>query len=249
VQDASSRTANLLRSTLVGSLLEVLKRNYNAGSKNIKIYEIANVFKKLEDGKHTENCSVAALCDSDFRVLRGAIEGAIGAVDGGAKVIFKPAEVFWAKTGAEIILNGQTIGSAGVIKEQIITELGIKAAMVCAAEINFDILAELNAEQIRMKPLPKFPAIIRDLSLIVDEPIQWSKIEGVISTKAPQELEEVKFEGIYRGKPIPAGKKSVTVSLRFRDEDGTLQHQTVDGWQQNIFAELAAQIGAELRKA
>jgi phenylalanyl-tRNA synthetase beta chain len=100
-----------------------------------------------------------------------------------------------------------------------------------------------------MKPLPKFPAINRDLSLIVDEPVQWSQIEGIVLSKSPQELEEVKFEGIYRGKPILAGKKSVTVSLRFRDEDGTLQHQTVDGWQQQIFSELAAKIGAELRKA
>lgn len=249
VQDASSRTANLLRSTLIGSLLEVLKRNYNAGSKNTKIYEMANVFKKIENGKHTENCSLAALCDGDFRILRGAIEGAIKAIDGGAKVSFNPADVFWAKTGADIILNGQKIGSAGVIKDQIISALGIKASMVCATEINFDLPAELEVTQIRMKPLPKFPAINRDLSLIVDEPVQWSQIEGIVLSKSPQELEEVKFEGIYRGKPIAAGKKSVTVSLRFRDEDGTLQHQTVDGWQQQIFAELAAKIGAELRKA
>ncbi|MGD0784236.1 MAG: phenylalanine--tRNA ligase subunit beta [Sedimentisphaerales bacterium] len=248
VQDASSRTANLLRSTLIGSLLEVLKRNYNAGSKNIKIYEIANVFKKTEDGKHTENSSLAELCDGDFRILRGAIEGAIKAIDGGAKVSFNPADVFWAKTGADIILNGQKIGSAGVIKDQIISELGIKASMVCAAEINFDVLAELEVTQMRMKPLPKFPAIIRDLSLIVAEPIQWRQIEEIIQSKAPQELEEIKFVGIYRGKPIPAGEKSVTVSLRFRDEDGTLQHSVVDAWQQQIMNALFAKVVANLRK-
>ena len=249
VKNESSRTANLLRSSLVGSLLEVLARNYNAANKNIKIYEIANVFRKLENGAHTEYCSLAALCDDDFRILRGAIEGAIKTVDGQAKIVFKPADIFWAKTGAEITVNGQTIGFAGAVKDQILSSLDIKAQLVCAAEINFDMLAQLNPEQIKAKPLPKFPAISRDLSLIVGEPVQWSQIETVVLSKAPQELEDFKFVGIYRGKPIPAGKKSVTVSLCFRDDDGTLQHQTVDSWQKDIISTLTAAVGAELRQA
>ena len=249
VQDESSRTANLLRSSLIGSLLEVLGRNYNSGSKNIKIYEIANVFKKLQGGSHTEHCSLAALCDGDFRILKGAIEGAIKTVDGAVEVGFNPADVFWAKSGAEITLNGQKIGSAGVVKDQILSELGIKAAVVCAAEINFDQLASIEKNAVKMKPLPKFPAISRDLSLIIDEPVQWQRIKEIIQSKAPSELEEIKFEGIYRGKPIPADKKSVTVSLCFRDEDGTLKHQTVDGWEKDIVSTLGSTIGAELRKA
>jgi phenylalanyl-tRNA synthetase beta chain len=248
VQDESSRTANLLRSSLIGSLLEVLGRNYNSGSKNIKIYEIANVFKKLQGGSHTEHCSLAALCDGDFRILKGAIEGGIKAVDGAVKVFFNPADVFWAKSGAGITLNGQKIGSVGVVKDQILSEMGIKAGIVCAAEINFDQVASIEKGAVKMKPLAKFPAISRDLSLIIDEPVQWQRIKEIIQSKAPSELEEIKFEGIYRGKPIPAGKKSVTVSLRFRDEDGTLKHQTVDGWEKDIVSTLGSTIGAELRK-
>ncbi len=248
VQDESSRTANLMRSSLIGSLLEILGRNYNSGNKNIKIYEIANVFKK-QDGSHTEHCSLAALCDGDFRILKGAIEGGIKAVDGSIEVGFAAADVFWAKTGAQITMNGQKIGSAGVLKDKILYEMGIKASAVCAAEINFDVLAAVEKSTIKMKPLPKFPAISRDLSLIVDEPIQWQKIKEIIYSKAPGELEEIKFDGIYRGKPIPAGKKSVTVSLCFRDDDGTLKHQTVDGWEKDIVSTLGGTIGAELRKA
>ncbi len=248
VQDESSRTANLMRSSLIGSLLEILGRNYNSGNKNIKIYEIANVFKK-QDGSHTEHCSLALLCDGDFRILKGAIEGTIKAVDGSIEVGFAPADAFWAKTGAQITMNGQKIGSAGVIKDKIVSEMGIKASAVCAAEINFDVLAGVEKSTIKMKPLPKFPAISRDLSLIVDEPIQWQKIKEIIHSKSPGELEEIKFEGIYRGKPIPAGKKSVTVSLCFRDDDGTLKHQTVDGWEKDIVSSLGGTIGAELRKA
>jgi phenylalanyl-tRNA synthetase beta chain len=249
VRDETSKTANMLRSTLIGSLLEILSRNINAGSKNIKIYELANVFQKTSEGKHDEHSSLAALCDCDFRTIRGTIEGVIKNISQSANITFEPADIFWAKTGAKILVNGNIFGTAGVIKDQILTSLDIKASTVCAAEINFDMILELQTEQIKAKPLPKFPSIVRDLSLIVDEQIQWSKIQEVVSSKSPAELEVMNFVGIYRGKPIPAGKKSVTLSLSFRDENGTLQHQTVDAWQKDIVSALSSSIGAELRVA
>ena len=162
---------------------------------------------------------------------------------------FAPADVFWAKTGAQITVNGNIFGLAGVVKDQILSALDIKTQIVCAAEINFDMMTNLTPEQLKAKPLPKFPSIVRDLSLIVDEPVQWSKIEEIVSSKAPSELEELKFVGIYRGKPIPSGKKSVTLSLCFRDEDGTLKHDIVDNWQKDIVSALSSVIGAELRLA
>ncbi|HAL44892.1 MAG: phenylalanine--tRNA ligase subunit beta [Planctomycetes bacterium GWF2_42_9] len=247
VRDENSKTANMLRSTLIGSLLEVFSRNVHAGTKNIKLYELASVFAKTAEGKHTENSSLAAVCDADFRIIRGAVEGMIRNLSPSANITFEPTEIFWANTGAKIIVNGNQFGVAGVIKDQILSTLDIKIANVCAAEINFDMVLGLQAEQIKAKPLPKFPSIVRDLSLIVDEPVQWSKIQEVVSTKAPAELETLNFVGIYRGKPIPAGKKSVTLSLCFRDEDGTLKHEIVDGWQKDIVAAITSALGAELR--
>jgi len=247
VQDVSSRTENLLRSTLTGSLLNVVRHNYNVGSKNIRIYEIANIFKRQQDGSHTENTSLSLVCDSDFGIIKGAVFGLIRAVNRDVKIEFKPAQLHWAKAGAEILAGGQIIGQAGVLSDEVVGGFDIKANQICGAELNFDKLLEMEAGQIKMKPLPKFPAIVRDLSLIVDEQVQWSQLEQIICSNATQELEDIKFEGIYRGKPIPAGKKSVTVSLRFRDEDGTLQHETVDGWQKKILDELTTKIGAEIR--
>jgi phenylalanyl-tRNA synthetase beta chain len=237
------------RSTLIGSLLEGFSRNVHAGTKNIKLYELASVFAKTPDGKHKENSSLAAVCDADFSVIRGAFEGLIKNLSPLANITFEPADIFWAKTGAKIMVNGNQFGVAGVIKDQILSAIDIKITNVCAAEINFDMVLGLQTEQIKAKPLPKFPSIVRDLSLIVDEPVQWSKIQEVVSSKAPSELETLYFVGIYRGKPIPAGKKSVTLSLCFRDEDGTLKHEIVDGWQKDIVAALTSTLGAELRVA
>jgi phenylalanyl-tRNA synthetase beta chain len=90
---------------------------------------------------------------------------------------------------------------------------------------------------------------VRDLSLIIDEPVQWSQITSTVQGKAPAELEQIDFSGLYRGKPIPNGKKSVTVSMRFRDENGTLTHETVDAWEQNILTALKDDLKAKLRTA
>ncbi|MFA6186661.1 MAG: phenylalanine--tRNA ligase subunit beta [Phycisphaerae bacterium] len=249
VQDITRKSENLLRSTLLGSLLGVVRVNVNAGNKDARAYEIADVFNLADGGNHTENTNISAVCSGDFGILKGAIIGLLKFVCPNAEVIFKPAEVFWAQAGAEIILNGKPIGAAGVISDKVVAGFDIKAGRICAAELNFDKLLALEVSQVKMKPIPKFPAIVRDLSLIVDEQIRWEKLEQTIRSKAPQELEEIKFEGIYRGKPIAAGKKSVTVSLRFRDEDGTLKHDIVDGWENSIVSTLAGVVGAELRKA
>ena len=105
----------------------------------------------------------------------------------------------------------------------------------------------LTGGTFKVRPIPRFPAIERDLSVIVGEAVPWADIVGAIKSKAPAELEDIRFVGIYRGKGIPAGSKSVTLSLRFRDEDGTLTHETVDGFEADIVRSLTETVGAELR--
>ena len=91
--------------------------------------------------------------------------------------------------------------------------------------------------------------IKRNLSLLVNEEVPLVDIESAVHRKTPGELEELRFVEIFRGKGIPAGKKSVTLSLLFRDTDGTLTHEAVDGFESKILTELAAAVGAVLRTA
>jgi phenylalanyl-tRNA synthetase beta chain len=82
---------------------------------------------------------------------------------------------------------------------------------------------------------------------VVGEGICWADIAETVNSKAPGKLENIQFVGIYCGKSIPAGKKSVTLSLRFRDEDGTLTHEVVDGFQADIVRNLSKLAADELR--
>jgi phenylalanyl-tRNA synthetase beta chain len=249
VKDESRKSANLLRRTLIGSLLGVLKTNVNAKNLPCRIFEIADTFVPADGEMPVQKTKLSMVCDGDFRDLRGVIEGLVRSIDHNAQVVLSPAASVWAQEGATIKVDSQTIGSAGIVSDAVRDKLDIGDISVCAAELEFEMLLSMSGGAAKVKPIPRFPAIERDLSIIVDEQIRWTDIAEAVTSKVPPELEDVQFVGIYRGKGIAPGSKCVTLSLRFRDEDGTLTHETVDGFQADIVAGLSEATAAELRTA
>lgn len=252
VKDESRKSANLLRRTLIGSLLSVLKTNLNAKNVPCRIYELADVFVPApgqRGGLPVERAKLGLVCDGEFRDLRGVIEGLIRSMSTDAGIAFDPVDLTWAQAGAMIMVNGQTLGAAGIVSKAIKEKYDFKDVSPCAAEIDFEPLMALSKGIAAIKPIPKYPSIQRDLSLIVEEGIRWADIQKAVRGSASSALEHVQFVGVYRGKGIASGKKSVTLSLRFRDEDGTLTHENVDRYEAEIVRRLADSVAAELRTA
>jgi phenylalanyl-tRNA synthetase beta chain len=249
VRDELRKSTNLLRQTLIGSLLGVLKTNVNAKNLPCRIFEIADTFvpTEIKGELPIQKTKLALVSDGDFRDLRGVIEGLVSSLARDAQIDFIPVDLLWAQTGAQIMLDSQPLGTAGIVSQAVRDKLDFKDISPCAAELEFEQLMSLARRAVKVKPIPRFPAIQRDLSIIVDEEIRWSDIIKAIESKACAELEDVKFVGIYRGKGIPSGRKSVTLTLRFRDEDGTLTHETVDGFESEIVRSLNESVSAELR--
>ncbi len=249
VKDVSRRSANLLRQTLLGSLLEVLKTNVNARNLPCRVYEIADTFRPTRgsDALPDEKTKVALICSGDFRELRGAVEGLIRHIDRRGAVDFVPADLPWAEVGAEVTVNGRAIGVAAVFSDSVRNQLDFKDLVPCGAELDFAELMALTGAPVAIRPIPRFPAVERDLSILVSEDIPWRAIAQAVEGGAPAELEDVRFVDIYRGRGIAPDKKSVTISLRFRDDDGTLTHETVDGYQAAIVQSLNRAVAAELR--
>jgi phenylalanyl-tRNA synthetase beta chain len=249
VRDVARKAGNLLRRTLLASLLGVLKTNVNAKNLPCRIYEIADTFVPTgaKDSLPLERMKIGLVMDGELRLLRGAVEGLVKDLHSAATVEFVPAELPWAQAGAHVLVNGRTIGEAGVFSDPIRDRFDLKGLAPCGAELDFEELMALGSEPVRVKPIPRFPAIERDLSIVVAEPVSWAQISRAVKDAAPGELEDIRFVGIYRGKSIAPGAKSVTLSLRFRDEDGTLTHETVDRYQTAILESLKRSAGAELR--
>jgi phenylalanyl-tRNA synthetase beta chain len=249
ITDETRQSANLLRQSLLGSLLGVLKSNHNVGNSPCRIFEIADAFVPIS-GKNKlpeERSKLALVSDGDIRDLRGAIEGLVKNINKNSNITFAPTELNWAEVGAQIIMDGSTIGGAGIFSQIAKQRFALKDVTPCGAELDVEALLARSSGPVQVKPIPRFPAIQRDLSIVVVEQTRWADIKEAINQKAPDELEDIRFVGIYRGQGIAPGKKSVTLSLLFRDQDGTLTHDSVDHFQANIVKNLATAVGAELR--
>jgi phenylalanyl-tRNA synthetase beta chain len=250
VKDVARTGTNLLRQSVLPSLFGVIKSNHNVGNIPCRVFEIADTYIPTETGKlPVEKTRLAIACDSDFRDIRGVVEGLLRNIASDTAMKFEPVEIGWAQAAVKVLVGDKSIGVIGMASQQVLDKFDFKNTVICGAELDLDELLGLQSISTKVKPLPKFPSIKRDLSLIVNEEIPWSDIESAARRKAPAELEELLFVDIFRGKSIPDGKKSVTLSLLFRDIDGTLIHEQVDNFEKTILAELTTSLGAALRTA
>jgi len=250
VHDVSGKSANLLRQTLMGSLLGVLKTNLNAKNTPCRIFEIAETFVGADGPSGTlpvERARLTVVCDSDLRDIHGVVEGLVKNINKSADIVFEPAELVWAQAGANVLVNGKIIGSAGIVSQAVRAKFDFEDVKPVAAELDFEMLLALQGGPVKVKPIPRFPEIERDLSIVVDEQVRWADILEAVKKHTCNELEDVRFVDIYRGRGIAAGSKSLTLSLRFRDEDGTLTHEAVDNFQKTIVDNLTECVQAQLR--
>ncbi len=250
VKDESRKQAGLLRRTLMPSLLTVLKTNINAGNTDGRFFEQADTFVPVsQNALPDERLKVAMVCPSDFRMLRGVIEGLIEQLNQNAVVTFEPKPLPWSQAAAEIIAEGKSIGCIGIVNDAIIQHYDFEDIQPVVAELDYPMLQSLQSESVQIKPIPRFPSIQRDLSILVDEAIPWQNVEQAIRAKAPSQLESISFVDLYRGKGVADGRKSLTLSLCFRDNAGTLTHEQVDQYEKDIVSNLEQQVSAQLRTA
>lgn len=119
---------------------------------------------------------------------------------------------------------------------------------VYLAEVNITKLVKYAKANKKYVEVPKFPAVERDIAVIVDEKVEVGQIEKVVTKKAKKLLESMQLFDIYRNEKLGENKKSVAYSLIFRDKNKTLSDEEINGMMENIVSELEKTLGAELRK-
>ena len=245
------RTNNLLRPALLPSLLRACKGNQDVGNEDVCLYELAAVFPPGGDGsgRPAEHVSLGVVCRRDVRFVRGVLEAVAAAVAPLAKVEVVPGSVAGLDSGAsaEVRLDGQAVGILGVVDQAVLDYYGLEKPHAAGA-INFDELVKRIGRERVYQPLARFPAVRRDLSLVVDEAATWRQVTETVARTDQPALEELTYVGSYRGKQVPAGKKSVTLSLTYRLPDRTLRHDEVDEMIAAVVSALDKALGAKLRQ-
>lgn len=256
-----------LRPSLIPSLLSCRRANQDArstgaGGAGVRFFEIASTFADRV-GETVETRSLALLADSPpglsgveaaqavVRILRGALQSAANSSGGpAARVEFIPAEpdlpALAGETFAEVRVNGERAGRVAAILGETLKRWGLESP-VGVAEIDIRTLIALYPPVAGAALLPRFPSIERDLSIIVAEETPWARFEEEIAALRPALLERVDFIGIYRGRQIGAGKKSVTFRMTFRDPDRTLRNEEVDPQVAAVVERLGRALGGVLR--
>ena len=266
VDDDRAAAEPVLRPSLVPSLLRVAKHNHDLGTGNVRLFETASVFAQC-DGVHRERRLLGLLVDppltvgsrddaslgqSAFGILRTTIDRIVRIIGGGNVEIDGSVAIEGFTASGEIRVDGRLIGTLGVIDPAIAQRHGHDRPLV-AAEI--ELAPEGVAEALSTWPpestaaaLAAFPSIDRDLTVLVDEPVNWAEIEGAIRAGTPELLESTEFVTVFRGAKLPAGRKAITLRLRFRAPDRTLRHEEVDPQMTTITAILADAVKGETRQ-
>jgi phenylalanyl-tRNA synthetase beta chain len=162
------------------------------------------------------------------------------------RVVPEPRPGFARAASGRIEWGGQPVGYLGRIDRAVADKLGLRE-IPTAAELELLALVEGAQRVPQQKPLPSFPPVRRDLSLVVPEGTPYEQVESLIHRLKPESLEDLEYVTTYRGKPLEKGQKSVTVTLVFRSPSGTLTGDQVDAAVQRLVDAARAELGATLR--
>ena len=252
IQNPLGEDTSIMRTIALPSMLEILSRNNAYHNKSVKLYEIAKIYLPVAGQPLPEEPKMLVLgtygANETFFTLKGELEGIF------AGLRLKKASYHAVKDNpsyhpgrcAAVVIDGMEVGVMGQVHPLVAKNYGIDTDVYCA-EISFTKLLQCRLPDATYSPLPKYPAVTRDLALICDEAVTVAQAEEVITAAAGKLLRDVKLFDIYRGVGVPEGKKSMAFSLELRADDRTLTDTDSEGVVTKVLNSLKEKLNATLR--
>lgn len=252
IQNPLGEDTSIMRTTPLPSLLDILSRNYAQRNAEVALFELAKIFLPVPGEElpcEKKIITFGSYGCGDFFAAKGALEAVLHAC-GVREYDFSPKSDHYAfhpgKTAA-VSVDGCEIGLVGAIHPSVLANYGIKGECF-AAMIDAETLFAHSHSEKSYKPLPKFPAVTRDFSMLCDDAVMVREIEAVFRKHGKKLLESVKLFDVYKGAQIPDGKKSVAYSITLRADDRTLTDEEISKITDKIIAELSEHDGITVRK-
>ena len=242
---------SIMRTTTLPSMLEILTRNYNFRNKSARLYELGKIYLPREDGLADEPkyLSLGAYGDGvDFFSFKGSIETLLHElrITDVKYVACTDNDSYHPGRCAKVYAGETYLGVFGQIHPLVAANYGMDTE-VYTAELSFDAMYEKRGDIPVYQPLPKFPAVTRDIAVVCDEAVTVGALEESIRRGAKGLLKDVSLFDIYRGPGVAIGKKSVAFNLVLRADDRSLTGEEADEDVQSILAALKADHNAVLR--
>ena len=249
IRNPLGEDTSVMRTSLAPSMLNTISANINRGIAEGKLYELSKTFEPADVGSLPIERNALAIGmfggDVDFYAIKNAVVWLLAKFGVQAEITATGDSYYHPGRKAELRVDGKRIAVMGEMHPDIAENFGIDRR-VYIAEIDLDALRPLEKPFYGVKPLPKFPAVTRDIALVVDESVGAGTMMDVIR-KSAKNLEDVKLFDVYRGGKLGAGKKSVAYSITFRAPDRTLTDEEIISAMNRILKALNESCGAEIR--
>lgn len=250
----------VMRRTLLPDLLKTVSFNVKRQAEEVLVYELARVYHPRGEGELPEEpqilaAAVRGLKEVDpwkqnaagFFYLKGVLE-AYAEKFGLGELTFEKAQHDSLHPGrtAVVKVKRQEIGYLGEVHPDVLANYDLEDR-VTVMELNFAKMVELFSSERRFSELPKFPALTRDIALLVNESVNTQAIQAVIRTTGSEYLERVDLFDLYQGAQVPTGKKSMAFAMSYRAKDRTLTDAEVNAVMEELLSRLKNELGAEIR--
>ncbi|HAH79155.1 MAG TPA: phenylalanine--tRNA ligase subunit beta [Ruminococcaceae bacterium] len=240
-----------MRTVALPSMMDTLARNYHNRNESACLYELAKIYlptapDRLPDEREILICGMYGE-GADFFRAKGMVEELLDRLGITDWEIEAAADEYSYHPGrcARLSVGGEALGVLGELHPEVTTNYGMEGRAV-SFSLDFEVLAAHARMEKTYAPLPKFPAVARDLALVCDDGVPVGRLEKAIRAGAGGLLEKVRLFDVYRGEQIAGGKKSVAFSIVLRSGEGTLTDGRVSAVMKKIVAELE-KAGAALR--
>lgn len=243
---------SIMRTTTIASMMESLGRNYSRNNEEARLFEIGKVYIPNDDSNKLPEerniLTIGMYGNVDYLDLKGVVENVVDGL-GIKNTSFKREcenPTYHPGKTSNLYVKRELIGVVGEVHPGVSENYEVEERCYIA-ELNLDVLYKYADSSNKYKSLPKFPAVTRDIALIVEDEILVQDIEDVIVKQGGNILESVKLFDVYKGKQIAEGKKSIAYAIVYRREDKTLTDEEVNKVHEKILRSLEHKLGAELR--
>lgn len=243
---------SIMRTTTIASMLDILSRNYNYRNAAARLFEIGKIFTPTEEGKLPDEplkITIGIYGDkADFYDIKGICEEMFRSLNV-QNVKYEAVTdnpTFHPGRCAKISAGGKTLGLIGEIHPAVGRKYGIETP-VYIGELDFENVFLNIGTDVKFKELPKYPAVTRDIAMLVDKTVPVADIEEVVKKASGKLLESINLFDVYEGEQIPEGKKSVAYSAVYRALDRSLTGDEVQKVFDKVLKNLENQLGAQLR--
>lgn len=261
IRNPISQKASLLKTTLLGGLLENVLWNKNRGAEGVHAFEIGNVYFWEEDVSQEQLTLTIVTTGTigstqwakegeatDFFHLKGACEELLEHLRYKSFSFQEKDHPFFEKGySLALTLKGETIGYLGLLKKEVLAAYALKEP-VWAAELNLAELFEKQPHSFEYKPVVRFPSVSRDVSFIMDRSISYREIKNAVEKLSIPYLEKFDIYDRFSGASVPRGKISLSLRFIYHHPQRTLLAEEVDSLQQKIIKSLRAKFNFRLRK-